>query len=432
MKELKELVKIGLNTLLNLLFILIILLLTPIIIPKRNTLIWGCVPLINNKYWSEALRKNGYQSLTLMRNYYSKINKHSDFDLYFSDILPKFLKIPGINNWLERLAALFFVRRNASILHITYQGFALGDTPLWFLEAQLYKLWGIKTCVMPYGADAYLSSQIQDPSVRHVLQIDYPHLARNETKLTSRVQYWNQRADVVISSVMLDGMGRWDCLVRSSLCLDLELWSPKDKFNESDGSEVPIRIIHTPNHRGFKGTEFLISAVNELKAEGLKIELLLLEGISNDEVRLKMQEADILVEQLITGYGMSAVEGMASGLVVISNLENTFYTEIFRRYSYFNECPIVSSSPEKIKETIYLLIKNPQLRKELSKASILYAQKYHSYEFCNYLFTTIYKYLNQDKSIDLINLFHPLKSEYSKSQPYIKHPLINSKIAILN
>ncbi|MBT9544465.1 MAG: glycosyltransferase [Candidatus Sericytochromatia bacterium] len=428
MKSLIKLLINSVNILISYIILAVVILISIFILPNRKTLIWGCIPLINNKYWSDALKKNGYQSLTLMRTYYSKINKRSDFDLYFSDLLPDWLKIPGLENWLQRIAALLYVRRNASTLHITYQGFALGDTPLWFLEAQLYQLWGIQTCVMPYGADAYLSSLIQDPSLRHVLQIDYPQLARSESKIAARVQYWNQMADVVLSSVMIDGMGRWDCLVRSSLCLDLEQWSAKTQLNESDGTIVPIRIIHTPNHRGFKGTEFLLSAISELKSEGLKIDLVLLEGIPNDEVRIQMQQADILVEQLITGYGMSAVEGMASGLVVISNLENLFYTEVFRRYSYFSECPIVSSSPEKIKETIRILIKNPEIRKNLSRASALYAKKYHSYNFFSYLFTNIYRHLNHDSSVDLINLFHPLKSEYSKSQPYVTHPLINNQL----
>ena len=31
----------------------------------------------------------------------------------------------------------------------------------------------------------------------------------------------------------------------------------------------PVRVLHTPNHRGFKGTEFLVDAVGYNKVRGL-------------------------------------------------------------------------------------------------------------------------------------------------------------------
>lgn len=40
----------------------------------------------------------------------------------------------------------------------------------------------------------------------------------------------------------------------------------------------PIVVGHMPNHRGVKGTEFLIDAIERLKSEGVKVELLLIEG----------------------------------------------------------------------------------------------------------------------------------------------------------
>lgn len=62
---------------------------------------------------------------------------------------------------------------------------------------------------------------------------------------------------------------------------------------------VLVESIHTPNHRGFKGTEFLIKAVQELKDEGYKLELILLENKKNAEVLSIMQTADILAEQVL-------------------------------------------------------------------------------------------------------------------------------------
>ena len=194
----------------------------------------------------------------------------------------------------------------------------------------------------------------------------------------------------------------------------------------NDGNNGIVKIIHSPNHRGVKGTEYLIKSIDELNKEGLLIELVLHEKVPNTRDRELMQEVDILAEQFIaTGYALSGIEGMASGLPVLANLDNEAYTTVFRRYSFLNECPILSTSPETLKENLKLLITNPELRKELGELGRKYAEKYHSYDMAQYLFTHIFRKLDGE-DIDLMNLFHPLKSEYVQNN-YIQTPLVNNK-----
>jgi glycosyltransferase involved in cell wall biosynthesis len=186
--------------------------------------------------------------------------------------------------------------------------------------------------------------------------------------------------------------------------------------------------LHAPNHRGVKGTEYILAAIDQLKAEGLPVELVLAERISNDQVRRLMQEVDILADQLILpGYGLNAIEGMASGLPVIANLEDRAATEVFRRYSFLDECPIVSAGPGTIAEVLRVLVANRSLRTELGIAGRAYVEKYHSYATAQYLFGSIYrKFAGED--VDLMNLYHPLKSAYCREKSVIKHPLVGSRI----
>ena len=201
------------------------------------------------------------------------------------------------------------------------------------------------------------------------------------------------------------------------------------EYSNSDGVNGPVKIIHTPNHTDFKGTEFLIDAVKKLKQEGLLVELILLEKVPNEKVRETMQTVDILAEQFIfTGYALSGVEGMASGLPVLANLDHEAYTTVFRRYAFLNECPILSSSPETLIDNLRILVRNPSLRTELGHAGRKYVEKYHSSDTMHYLFGSIYDKILYGKDVDLINLFHPLKSDYNKRKPYVQHPLVNSKL----
>ena len=83
----------------------------------------------------------------------------------------------------------------------------------------------------------------------------------------------------------------------------------------ADGASEVVKITHAPNFRGFKGSEFIINAVEKLQKEGFKIELNLLEKLKNHEVKKILQdETDILVEQIIfTGHALNGLEGMACG-----------------------------------------------------------------------------------------------------------------------
>ena len=138
-------------------------------------------------------------------------------------------------------------------------------------------------------------------------------------------------------------------------------------------------VLHAPNHRGVKGTEFLIDAVEQLQSEGLPVELVLLERVPNETVRQAMQEADILADQFVCpGYGLAAIEGMASGLPVLCNLEREDATRLFRLYSFLGECPIVSTLPETLVEKLRALVTDPSLRHALGQAGRTYTEKYHS------------------------------------------------------
>lgn len=415
---------------LKLLYILLIplLILLCVIIPKsREQLIWGPDPLISNKYWSEAMQEAGFRSCTVMTSYYP-INKKEDFDIYYDDLVPGWVFIKPVREALKPFFAFLFYIRTAKVVHLPFSGGPLGNTSIARLESLLFNWAGIKTILIPYGGDAYMCSQIIDPSLRNGLLLSYPNLARIEDEISSNVKYWVKHADIVFAGFMIDGIGRWDVTLPSVIIIDTRKWEKKVRYSMNNGVNGPVKVIHTPNHRGFKGTEYIIKAVNELKGEGLQVELIMLEKMPNDTIRKLMPDADILVEQLILGYALSAMEGMASGLPVLSNLGVEEYTRVYRRYAYLNECPILSTSPETIKENLRILVTNPVLRKELGEAGRLYVEKYHSYKTAQYIFGSIYSVILDGQERDLMNLFHPLKSEYVKSAPNIVHRLKENRL----
>ena len=394
---------------------------------RRGRFVWGSMPLISNKYWSAAVGALGHDSVTVMHNHFG-INQRSDFDLYFEDYAPSILPLTvrrGLGTCLGLVAAL----RTTRVVHLSFMGFALNSSWLWRMEAPLFHLAGAKIVAMPFGGDFYRLSKVIDTSMRHVLLESYPNLVDEEPALDQRVAYWVKHADAVLCGMQVDAMARWDVALNQFFHIDTDAWPAVSDYSPNDGRNGRVRILHTPNHRAFKGSEFVVKAVEQLKDEGLDVELVLLEQVPNDVVREEMQRVDILAEQFIaTGYALNAIEGMASGLPVLANLEHEAYTRLFRRYSFLDECPVLSTTPETLTENLRLLVTNPELRAELGRASRQFAEKYHSLAAARYLFGKIYERILDDRDIDLINLFHPLKSEYSRRIPRVSHPLVENHL----
>ncbi|WP_148285169.1 glycosyltransferase family protein [Micavibrio aeruginosavorus] len=391
---------------------------------QRARIVWGPTPIISNMYWARAMKDVGYVSETYMEGYYSVINKKSDYNFLLES---RFGSIP---NFIKYYIAFFESLLKYDVFVLPFEGFYLGRTPYWRLESWALSLSGKKTVLIPYGADAYVYRRIKSISLTHGLLMSYPGAARIQSNIQKRVDYWISRASCVICGVMAaDGFGRWDVITPSPFVIDISVWRPSIRKSDADGVSGAVYIAHAPNHRGFKGTEFILDAVKKLKEEGLNVELVLIEKKKNEEVRnIFYKDVDILVDQLIaSGYAFNAIEGMASGLPVVANFEDDSYVIPTRRWSFLGECPIVSASPESVVDVLRKLVTNPQLRQDLGGAGRSYAEKYHGYDSAQYLFSAVIDYLYGRRD-SLINLYHPLLGEYKKDEPKIVPPLVDNKI----
>ena len=138
----------------------------------------------------------------------------------------------------------------------------------------------------------------------------------------------------------------------------------------------PVRIVHAPNHRMFKGTHFLIDAVNNLKRKGLNIELVLVEGISNDRALEIYRSADIIFDQCLIGFhGYFALEGMAMGKPVMC-----FIRKPEEYLLHPEECPIINTHIDTLEDDLSCLIHNGRQLREIGIQGRSYIEKYYSLE----------------------------------------------------
>jgi glycosyltransferase involved in cell wall biosynthesis len=259
--------------------------------------------------------------------------------------------------------------------------------------------------------------------------MNYPEMMRNQNAIARKVDFYTQRVDFLLPGLMgPDGIGRWDIPMPNTLHIDVQDWTVRDiKANDNENEE--LTITHSPNHRGVKGTEFLLKAVENLKKRGYKVNLLLLESMLNKDVKSVLEEkSDIHVELLIgPGHGLSAIEGMSAGIPVISNLSFDQQYEFVRRWSFFSECPLISATPENIEVVLERLISDKKLRIELGGLGRKYVERYHSYEEAIVLFKAIFNHLKNGDA-DIINFYHPILSKRMIEREKIHVPLINNRL----
>ncbi len=384
---------------------------------ERRVIFGGC-GLINLANWSQALKEIGVPSKTMVWGTPAIYSQ----DLFDYDLQKKW----GLASYF--VAPIVFLRAiaQADAVVCGFDGFILGTTNLRKIEVYLLRISRCKVIVIPYGGDAYVYKNISSHDVKHVLQISYPQAALRQESIEKDVRRNVRNADFTYMGTMsFDGFGRWDALSVSSLVIDTNKMLPSSSKN----TRSKLTVAHAPNHRGFKGTEFIIEAVENLKREGLDIEFLLFEKVANEQVLERLnKEVDVLVEQIIApGYGLSGVEGLAAGCVVISNLSDESLMRPFRRWSFLNECPIVSATPETIKEVLKNLYNQPELRLQLSTFSREYAEKYHSYETFQEFYRAIDAFLFE-QGPDLINFYHPILGNSKTVEKKIKTPLIDNRI----
>lgn len=152
-----------------------------------------------------------------------------------------------------------------------------------------------------------------------------------------------------------------------------------------DPDAATIRIVHAPSKRAVKGTKYVLEAFDRLREKYDNIELVLVEGKTQQEAFAIYETADIIVDQLFAGtYGVFAIEGMAMGKPVITYISD----EMKQRLPA--ELPIVSGSTRTVADAMERLIRDGALRRERGIAGRQYVENYHNYKYAACVLRDIY------------------------------------------
>ncbi|KUF08398.1 glycosyltransferase [Leucobacter sp. G161] len=135
------------------------------------------------------------------------------------------------------------------------------------------------------------------------------------------------------------------------------------------------RVTHVPSKGWLKGTGLIAPAMESLASRGV-VDYHPLSGLSHDQMPAALGSADIVLEQFGVGsYGVTAVEAMASGRVVVAHILPDVRDHI--RSLTGLDLPIVEATPVTLEETIASLAADPERRLRIGAASQEFASAVH-------------------------------------------------------
>ena len=266
-----------------------------------------------------------------------------------------------------------------------------------FRELKIYRLLGIDVFLWAYGAD------VRNQLTSHSMGTPNPC-----TDCTTLGKYCicdpqkaaeNMRKLSALSRAIFAGMGEMYGYTPGSI--DNVFYWPLDLDSERGhryqpafpalDAGRPLRIVHASNHRMFKGTRFLIEAVEQLKGEGEQVELVLVERVPNTQALELYKSADVIFDQCIMGnHGFFALEAMALGKPVMC-----FIRHPEQYLLHPEECPIIRIHVSTLKEDIRAILKRRSELTEIGKRGRRYVETYFSVRAFSQRLNTAYDHIFQ-------------------------------------
>lgn len=351
--------------------------------------LWVGTPILTMALKARAERSLGIDAKSLVYSTYY-ITSAFDYNLSGWYSIPVFGKLIS---FVVFLWVCLFVDRLHSYCD---RGLLLSLQPFTFnfLELYVYRLLGIEVFLWTYGADVRsreTTKSLGEPNCCTECALVGKACVCDENRRRRKIERLRRYSTAIFS---MGDMTEYTSGSRNDLFFwPIDLYGPNaDKYEpaypQPDKSK-PLRIVHALNHRMFKGTHFLIEAVENLKGEGVPIDLVIVEKLPNEEALGIYRSADIIFDQCLVGFhGYFALEGLAMGKPVMC-----FIRKPEEYLLHPKECPIINTHIGTLKDDIRRLAENREQLRDIGVRGRQYIEKYFTLEAFSKRLKNTYKKL---------------------------------------
>jgi len=376
-------------------------------------------------------------------------SKSDQFNFSDDHVVDKQIYLKGKNRLFEQFKCLKqCIEEGTTIFHFWFRTLIYGGgfKPILALDLPLIKSRNIKVAYRFTGSDLRIESIDKNENKYSAFHYGYTTPFKEQEQI-AYINYLKEYVDMFIlqDPEMLQFLPEATIVPRA---INLDRW----KFEGITKTNTPL-VIHAPTHNGLKGSDFVLKAVDELQAKGLKFTFKMIQNMPLNEALEWYKKCDIAIDQLHIGaYGIFAMECMALGKPVLVYCREDLFNPIY------GELPIINTNPDLIKTSLESAIKDYEMRKEIGEKARRFIKKHHDvkkiapiliskyneietndtaipsgYDI-DYLFNQLDTYLRENRKVgrhQMLKIFEDRKSAESgyKMMPKNKH---DSEKDILN
>lgn len=184
------------------------------------------------------------------------------------------------------------------------------------------------------------------------------------TRLTQRrVTVWERYANYVVNYPSTGHFHRKPYINWFSMGI------PRPSLPEGDVAQERldgrVRILHSPSHPELKGTVIVRALVQRLKVEGLPVELIELQGASNQQVLQAIRDCDFVFDQVYSDTPMAAFASEAAAFGRPALVGGYFAPICARHVRPVDMPPACFVHPDELEHALRRLVLDPGLRRSL-------------------------------------------------------------------
>jgi hypothetical protein len=242
-------------------------------------------------------------------------------------------------------------------------------------EARAREAAGLAVAIMWHGSDVRLPSRHRQTHRLSPYALPAMRVRAAELESTARR---NRRA--------LLGLGLPQ-LVSTPDLLDQvpgALWCPVVVSPQANGPGASVltgrlpRVVHVPSNPSRKGSDLIDGPLRRLAQAGV-IDYVRAEGLPAAEVRRLYATADIVADQFRLGiYGVAAVEAMAAGRLVVSDVDPEVYQAVKDATGW--DLPIERVAAPELEGALAAIVADPEPHRAKAAAGQAFAAAVHSGE----------------------------------------------------
>lgn len=126
-----------------------------------------------------------------------------------------------------------------------------------------------------------------------------------------------------------------------------------------------LRVVHSPSNPVVKGSQIICEVIQQLIDEGMPLELVRLQGVSNDEVLRQLQRCDFVVDQLYSDIPMAVLGSEAARFAKPCIVAGYLAGEVDAYIAQQDVPPSLYVRPEQLREAIEKLVEDLEFRRDL-------------------------------------------------------------------